>query len=282
MKKLFLLLTITCLMATGSVWADDLNEQQYMLRADIQKFLNGEGYSNEIDNDGDIAFRKDGKRYYVSVSDVDDNPMYVSLALLYQYDDKYSRDNLLHLMPELNFYKGTKFLLNTYTYSMRAEMYLTSAEPFKNAFYKLMSQIASMEEELETEIYKVIEANSIKISSIYMANADEDDNLISAFGERINSSQTQYLKTRFYATVKNEGTYTFYLKFFNANGDLSTSNSSPDGYTFKYTTTLSSGYKQVDFPGWGGKDAGHWRAGDYKVEIYLNDIKLGEKEFVVR
>lgn len=103
----------------------------------------------ELDSDGDILFKKEGMKYHVAVSDIDTSPMYVVLFHNYRYDDTYTKNKILSVLNEVNLYKAVKLLCFDAAYSFRAEMYLVDAEQFKYTFYKLMSQLASMEDELE-------------------------------------------------------------------------------------------------------------------------------------
>ena len=154
MKKLFLLLLVFCAV---QVVAQDLNTAQRRLRSDITQFLREEGFMPEIDSDGDIKFKKEGGTYYISIDYKDDSPMYLVMYRQYLYSESglFVKRNILKASNELNFYKGVKILCFESNYSFRAEMYLVNAEHFKYTFYKLLSQLASIEDDLETECQKV-------------------------------------------------------------------------------------------------------------------------------
>ena len=154
MKKLYLLLFILC--ATQAI-AQELSTAQRKLRSDITQFLREEGFMPKIDSDGDIKFKKEGSTYYISIDYKDDSPMYLVMYRQYLYSESglFVKRNILKVANELNFYKGVKLLCFESNYSFRAEMYLVNVEHFKYTFYKLLSQLGNIEDELETECEKV-------------------------------------------------------------------------------------------------------------------------------
>ncbi len=151
MKRLFGLIIV--LMVTSAVFAE-LNEKQNQLRSDIMNFLSEEGFRPELDDDGEIAFKREGVVWYIRVSDVDSVPMYVSLALYYTYNDLYTRQFVSESLGQLNDFKAVKTSLYSKSYSYRAEMYLNEANTFNDVFYKLVDQILSMKKELNEMAYK--------------------------------------------------------------------------------------------------------------------------------
>lgn len=151
MKRLFGLIIV--LMVTSAVFAE-LNEKQNQLRSDIMNFLSEEGFRPELDDDGEIAFKREGVVWYIRVSDVDSVPMYVSLALYYTYNDLYTRQFVSESLGQLNDFKAVKTSLYGKSYSYRAEMYLNEANTFNDVFYKLVDQILSMKKELNEMAYK--------------------------------------------------------------------------------------------------------------------------------
>lgn len=146
MKRTLTLLLL--LVAALSAWSKNFTPAQQKLQDDILAFLRVEGFLPEIDSDDDIKFKYEGKIYYVSVSDADTSPLYAALFIQFVYDDTYSKEKILQAQQSVNFYKATKLICYDTAYSLRGEMYLTSAEQFKYVFYKLLSQINNMRDEL--------------------------------------------------------------------------------------------------------------------------------------
>lgn len=136
------------LLAALSAWSKNFTPAQQKLQDDILTFLRVEGFMPEIDSDEDIKFKYEGRTYYISVSDNDTSPLYVAFFIEYGYDDTYTKEKILQAQQSVNFYKVTKMICYDTAYSLRGEMYLTSAEQFKYVFYKLLSQIDNMRDEL--------------------------------------------------------------------------------------------------------------------------------------
>ena len=87
---------------------DSLNAEQQALRSELYDFLKGEGYLPEIDGDGDIAFKAEGEMHWITVSDVDSSPFFVTVMRGAPYVEDYDYDRVLHAADELNLYKTAK------------------------------------------------------------------------------------------------------------------------------------------------------------------------------
>lgn len=149
MKRLFLMGLLLCTMGIAAM-AQEFTAEQLKLRNDIQLFLKEEGYMPEVDKDGDITFKKEGALYYVMIDKRDTSPMFLALSSdFYTYEAPYTREFLASLLPELNLNKGVKLVFRNTTFSIQGEMFLVRAETFKYAFYKLIEQIDSVEDEIK-------------------------------------------------------------------------------------------------------------------------------------
>ena len=81
-----------------------------------------------------------------------------------------------------------------------------------------------------------------------------------------------------------EGKFKLDLKIFNNHGQLSqNSEISPKGYTNSNDINIQKAFvfDSKVLKGWGGKKAGHWTAGTYRIEIWYNRKMLAEKTFQV-
>lgn len=144
----------------GTVRADnDLNTDQTRLRSEIQSYLHAEGYKPEIDEDGDIMFKKEGTIYYVSINPVDENPMYVILFRIFNYPQGYSRNTVVLATAELNRYKGVKVLCLDSSIRIQSDLFMADAHTFAYAFEKLMRQIEFAVEDFIDECDKVVAGN---------------------------------------------------------------------------------------------------------------------------
>ena len=129
----------------------------------------------------------------------------------------------------------------------------------------------------ETNVVDTKPTVPFTITSCTVINTDYDGNPLP-----LDASHTQYLKPEIKYTCNTSGSYDIYVKFYDANGSLSTGNSSPSGYSqVNSGVSLSSGSGNKKLKGWGGNDSGHWRAGSYRYEFYYNGTLLYTHSFTV-
>lgn len=281
---------ISILWTVSAIAADrDYNSEQYALRSEIMSFIKDEGFSPEIDSDGDVKFKYEGHAFYVVVSDNDENPMYVVLCSYYNYSDECTSDKVLLASKALNKYKAVKVLCFDNTFRIGAEMYMRDAELFKEAFYKLLSQIDSVRENVLNECRNVggstasISAIPFIVTKIEVANTDYDGTIIQDFGSSIYDFKSKYLQPRITVTpYRNSGTYTVYVKLYKDNVLQRNTSTSPADYTNSKNITISGSSSQTfTLLGFGSKTAGTWSMGTYRYEIWINDYCIGSKTFKI-
>ena len=119
------------------------------------------------------------------------------------------------------------------------------------------------------------------INSVEVGNIASDGSVINDFGSKIYSYQTKYLKPKLYIKVNTPGTYTLYVKLYDASGKLRTGANSPSGYSYSTTGTLYSNTTWWKLNGWGNDRAGYWGAGQYRWEFWYSGEKIGEKSFTI-
>ena len=101
MKKIILLLVALLSLSMDSL-AQEFTEIQKKLRSDIMLFLKEEGYIQELNTNGNIQFKKEGDKYFISIDKRDTSPMYLTVGLSYIYNDTYSVDKVSKALKELN------------------------------------------------------------------------------------------------------------------------------------------------------------------------------------
>lgn len=151
MKKLFLLLLAALLLAAAQTGAKDLSSRQLRLRTDIYEFLRDEGYRPEIDSDGDIEFKSEGHWYWVIINENDEHPMFVTLMRYAPYIESFDPEQAFDATKELNLYKTAKVEINDDSAIIKSQMYLNSAEPFTDVFYKLKEIIDNVYDDFKME-----------------------------------------------------------------------------------------------------------------------------------
>lgn len=123
----------------------------------------------------------------------------------------------------------------------------------------------------------------ILITDIEIANVYNDGSIETSYGSSIYSSGTMYLKPRItYTGVRTGESITLYARLYGTSGTLQTGNSSPSGYTFSNSMTVSSGEGNTyELSGWGSSSKGNWGRGSYRYEIWYGNVCLRAKTFTL-
>ena len=121
------------------------------------------------------------------------------------------------------------------------------------------------------------------ITDIEIANVYNDGSFETNYGGVIYSSNSMFLKPRItYTGIKTGEDITLYVKLYGISGSLQTGSSSPSGYSFSSSVTVSSGNSNTyELKGWGGSDKGFWSRGTYRYEIWYGNVCLRAKTFTV-
>lgn len=119
--------------------------------------------------------------------------------------------------------------------------------------------------------------NDVKIGNTYSGG-----NIETTFGGTIYSSQTMYLTPQISYTGMRTGSINLKVKLFRPNGYLSTGTSSPSGYSFSSDVYVTSGESRTtSLSGWGNSEKGHWKSGNYRIEIWYGSTCLANKTFTI-
>lgn len=294
MKRLIIsLISVLSLMFSSNVAAEEkeFTSEQLALRSEIMQFLKEEGYMPEIDADDDIKFKSEGRSYYVTVSKVDENPMYVTLFVQYSNPEDYSAECVVFASKALNMYKGVKLICFDDSYRISAELYLRDADLFKESFYKIKSQIDNVRGDFLDECKNASSGSGVTtiteipfiITTMEVANVENDGTIIQDYGSTIYDFKTKYLQPRInIKPLKTSGTYTIYVKLYKDNVLQRNTSTSPDNFTYSTSITISGESQQIKtLLGWGSKNAGRWSQGSYRYEVWYNDYCIGSKTFKV-
>lgn len=264
----------------------ELNSEQLRLRTDLFNFLKEEGFMPELDSDGDVRFKSEGVVYYFSVSDTDENPMFVSFFREFDLLDEYPVETLVMATRELNMYKGVKVLIFRNSFRICAELYVRNAEPVKAAFYQLKGVIESVKSDVLDECSKVGTVSSsgspFTITKMEVANVDKNGEIIQGYGSTIYDFKSKYLKPRLTVNSGSSGSYTVYVKLYKDEVLQRNTNTSPEGYTYLETVKVNGSSGQtIELMGWGSENAGIWAIGSYRYEVWYNEKCIGSKTFKV-
>lgn len=282
MKKLIISLLI--IFQAAAVFAQEsITEEGKRFRNDIMIFLREEGFSPTIDNeDHDLQFKKEGKLYWIYF--YDSSPIYIQFFKVGENTKSYSVDQILRIANEANYKEEAKVYRSSMGNTMfLIEAYCHSSEEFKYAFYKYMKALDDTRQFFLNELDKIDGGTSNKPFSIYscdMANVTADNTIINDYGQKIYSSSSRYIIPKIWVTTTIEGKYDIYVKFYSPNG-LSTGTSSPAGYSYKNTISLSKNESAYFLSSWGNDTPGFWSSGNYRIEFYYDGNLLYTKSFTV-
>lgn len=274
------------LLLASNVSAINITEAGKHFRNDIQSFLKQEGYSPWVDDEEGLCFKQDGNNFCIDIEG--ERPFYVQF-----FREGYSVNNINEtaLLKAINNCNANTKALKCCYYgndiTFACESFCHNSEDFKYVFYKYLSILNYGYEHLEEE-YKLINGGSasisgpFSISSVDIGITDENKNIVTFFGSTLYSSITKYLTPQITVNAKSAGTYEIYYKLYDASGALSTGSVSPSGYTWNHTLYIKQGIGTYILNGWGGKKAGYWRSGNYRMEFYYKGELLATKYFTVK
>lgn len=117
------------------------------------------------------------------------------------------------------------------------------------------------------------------IDSVEIGNVNRIQQLLTAFGGRISSSETQYLQPLVHYRGIKHGAIELYVKWYDPDGKMRVGESSPPGYSQQNEVYVYEESKTLKLKGWGSESAGNWRAGDYRLEIWHQGMLLYNKRF---
>lgn len=286
MKKL--LLIMVAILAFSSRAYADLDSDALRFRSNLKSFLQEEGFSPYIDSeDESLCFKKEGTLFWIDFTGP--KPVYIQFHRAGSGTTDCDIPTILRIINDINReYRCVKVCLSknqeTVTYS--TECYSNSPEDFKYAFYKYLKALETAKTEM-LERYADADPDTsssgpaVKFNSAQVRNEDADGNAITDYGVNIYSYRTKYLTPKINVTVKKAGNYDIYIKMYGPDG-LTTGSNSPSGYSYKTTKYLSAGTNDVKLTGWGSNTAGHWKAGDYRFEFYIDGKLLGTRYFTVK
>ena len=134
-------------------------------------------------------------------------------------------------------------------------------------------------QDLESRYSSLSNKYPIKITDIEIANVYYNGDIETNYGQTIYSGNSMYLQPRIRYIGTQNKYITLKVKLYDSNGSLRTGTSSPSGYSYQGSYNIYSGSNSITLSGWGNEKKGNWSAGQYRVEIWYDDVCLGAKSF---
>lgn len=121
------------------------------------------------------------------------------------------------------------------------------------------------------------------VTDMQIGNADANGNIVGGFGKEILAENSMFLMPRItYVGLKGGVQCVLHIKLFDNEGNLVTGSNSPSGFSYAYKFNLELDEHTIQLSGWGGSDKGHFEPGSYRYEVWLGDMCLRQKYFVLR
>ena len=141
-----------------------------------------------------------------------------------------------------------------------------------------MSEVEGQKNALQSKVDDIAVKCPIVISQIEIANVYYDGKDVTHYGETIYSSASRYLKPKIRYSGLTSGSIELKVKWYNSDGSMHNGSSSPSDCCFKQNVWVYQyDNESIELMGWGGKDAGHWKSGTYRIEIWYKTMCLGSR-----
>lgn len=156
---------------------------------------------------------------------------------------------------------------------------ISSLEIDNNALVQKTSSIQKDKDNLSEKIDSISAYYPLVIKSLKIGNTYPDGIIETDFGNALYSSSAMFLKPQIeYIGLKNTS-ITLYQKLYK-DGILSRNDSSPEGFSAKSDIYISDpGVSALS--AWGNQTKGFWPAGNYRYEIWYNDMCLKTENFIL-
>jgi hypothetical protein len=140
MRYLFLALIIAAIMPAAAREANKPTKKE--LQQLYSEYLREEGYKPEIDGDGDVVFKREGRVYFIAVSEKDPEFFRVVLANIWPIESEEERSQVL-IAADLSNAKSKVAKVFTVKDDVwvSVELFLSSPADFKGVFNRSMSGI---------------------------------------------------------------------------------------------------------------------------------------------
>ncbi|MDO4929867.1 MAG: hypothetical protein Q4E59_01900 [Bacteroidales bacterium] len=93
-------------------------------------------------------FKKEGTTYFVSITPNEIDPMYVRVVSFYAYNSDLTKSKVEAALPDLNLWRTVRVICEDSNFYLQSDMFLKSADAFKDAFGRIMEIFPLVELEL--------------------------------------------------------------------------------------------------------------------------------------
>jgi len=147
MKK-YIIAFVALLACTFTMTAAEKTQREQSFAKQISDFLRAEGYQPSIDDDGDVAFKYQGDKFWVSVEEYDDG-YYVKLFSVMSAEDTNRRGVLEACAQTMAAYKYVRCYPVKSSIIYECTSYFSNLYQFKLLFPDLMQVLTYSDKKLQ-------------------------------------------------------------------------------------------------------------------------------------
>jgi hypothetical protein len=146
-----------------------------------------------------------------------------------------------------------------------------------------LSDTETKNTELKSTLSKAQNVYPIIITKIELGNTDYNGNILTNYGNTLYSSSMRYLTTKIYyiCLLDQSKQINIKIKIFNPDGSLKYSSSISTKYTRDTDVTVYQIGSEAYLGGFGNSEQSTYSSGTYRIEIWYNDVCLGQKSFYI-
>lgn len=141
MKKVFLFL-FCLLCGFMTVHADDLTGKALTMRGQIKSFIAEEGYTPSIDSDGDVMFKYEGDKYWVTMENYADGVYFQLFTVTSISDANINRVRRAADEAQRN-YKFVRCNVGERSVTVECVAYIQSIAEFRQLFPRYLNIVSS-------------------------------------------------------------------------------------------------------------------------------------------
>ena len=296
MKKI-VFTTLFCMFLGLICSAQSLNSNQQNLREGIFAFLKKEGFTPKKVTDDKLSFKREGHDYYVAIDAQKLSPMKVSISTTKALPDGYAENSVLRAASTNTTSVKYTYLKGVNRVTLSCGIYAKSVESFKDVFYSWLEDFDDAARSLNpntqsVSVTPVISASNVDLEStpaslvitrIELANTHKDNTIVDLYGEELFSDKVRYLKPRVSYVGKVDGDVIIRVKWFDKDGKLIRANPNVTaGFSQENEYHISTRNNTLFLGGFGYDNAGRWKPGDYRMEVWQGNILLKEHTFTIK
>lgn len=313
--KLFLLTAICIAMASSSAFAQTTKDEENASNA-VAKYLKTLGYNAQIDTrDYSVNFyAKDTEKTFFWITFKEDKKSIIYTLHRRPIKMQTDQDTEEEVQRKLKYAVSASDIMNqlfpfkTYVIENRVEFvfdnYSTSPDEYVKVFPAIFKTMQNIGKDFKTYYDQVKAENPVNeivvpqdknsfgnanqgtmldVTDIEFRVVDKNKNMISDYNKGIRKQTVNYIQPRLTVKTIDKGTYTIGYVIYDQNGKklVPSTGDERSAITTVDITKKQKNPSQIELDIFGSSDGKIWKPGEYRVEFFENNVKIGEATFDV-